>query len=181
MPRYFEDFHVGDEVVTPGRTIFEADVVNFFYLSGDQNEAHSNLEVARRSGLDGPSVQWNLVFALVAGLIMRSGLYTGDGPLTGPVEARPAGVPPEGPILAQGTAGSGLGAGTGSGVGYHGFQFNNLRPVRVGDTIHCVVRIGALRDLGERGVYRRDVSVYNQRGELVQLGWHEMEIAKRGS
>src|SRR3954463_15628841 len=31
MPRYFEDYQVGDEVVTPARTIFETDVVNFFY------------------------------------------------------------------------------------------------------------------------------------------------------
>ena len=40
MPRYFEDYQVGDEVVTPARTIFETDVVNFFCLSGDQNESH---------------------------------------------------------------------------------------------------------------------------------------------
>lgn len=51
---------MGDEVVTPARSIFEADVVNFFYLSGDQNESHSNLEVSRQRGLEGPSVQWNL-------------------------------------------------------------------------------------------------------------------------
>jgi acyl dehydratase len=180
MPRYFEDYRVGDEAVSPGRTIFEADVVNFFYLSGDQNEAHSNLEVAHQIGLKGPSVQWNLVFALVAGLLMRSGFYTGDGPLGGPVSTRPIGPQaqvPEGPKLAEGTAGSGPGDGTG--VGYHGFQFNNLRPVVVGDTIWCVVRVGALRDLGDRGVCRRDVSVYNQRDELIAVGWHEMEVAKR--
>src|SRR5919202_221212 len=109
MPRYFEDFHVGDEVVTPGRTIFEADVINFFYLSGDQNEMHSNLEVARRAGLDGPSVQWNLIFALVAGLIMRSGLYTGEGPLEAARSVGPPAQPPGGMALAEGTAGSSLG------------------------------------------------------------------------
>ena len=63
MPRYFEDYQVGDEVVTPARTIFETDVVNFFCLSGDQNESHSNLELARSRGQEHTAVQWNLVFA----------------------------------------------------------------------------------------------------------------------
>jgi acyl dehydratase len=35
MPRYFEDLAVGDRIVTPARTITEADVVQFAQLTGD--------------------------------------------------------------------------------------------------------------------------------------------------
>ena len=42
MPRgmYFEEFEIGIEVVSPGRTITEADVVAFAGLSGDFNQLH---------------------------------------------------------------------------------------------------------------------------------------------
>lgn len=35
MGRYFEDFRVGEEIFSAGRTITEADVVNFAGISGD--------------------------------------------------------------------------------------------------------------------------------------------------
>ena len=67
------------------------------------------------------------------------------------------------------------------GVAYRGFQFVNLKPVRVGDTIHAHVRVGAKLELGpeKRAVIRRDVRVFNQRGELVQEGWHEMDSPRK--
>lgn len=37
MPRYFEDLEVGDGFESPGRTLTEADVVNFCAISGDQD------------------------------------------------------------------------------------------------------------------------------------------------
>src|SRR6059058_3397931 len=41
---YFEDFGIGVEHVTRGRTITEADIVNFAGLSGDFMELHTNEE-----------------------------------------------------------------------------------------------------------------------------------------
>ncbi len=178
MPRHFEDYEIGDEVVTPARTIFEADVVNFFYLSGDQNEAHSNLEVSRQRGLEGPSVQWNLVFALVAGLLSRSSFYNATGPMLAHERAkRSAWGPGTPPSL---VASEGTGASTEFKVGYRGFHFVNLLPVRVGDTLRAHVRVGAKRELSaDKAVMRRDLRVFNQRNELVQEGWHEMESPRR--
>jgi acyl dehydratase len=178
MPRHFEDYQIGDEVVTPARTVFEADVVNFFYLSGDQNEAHSNLEWARLRGLQGPSVQWNLVFALVAGLLSRSAFYNASGPILPHERAKTSAWGPDMPPGAVKPEGTGLGEG--GAVGYRGFHFVNLRPVKVGDTLHAHVRAGAKREMGpDKAFMRRDVRVFNQRGELVQEGWHEMESPRR--
>ena len=42
--RYFDDFEVGSEFVTPARTITQTDIVNFACLSGDFNEVHTNFE-----------------------------------------------------------------------------------------------------------------------------------------
>jgi len=178
MPRHFEDYEIGDEVVTPARTIFEADVVNFFYLSGDQNEAHSNLEVSRQRGLEGPSVQWNLVFTLVAGLLSRSAFYNATGPILAHERAKKSAWGAGMPASAVTSEGSGLGADTK--VGYRGFHFVNLRPVKVGDTLRAHVRVGAKLDLSPaKAVMRRDMRVFNQRDELVQEGWHEMESPRR--
>ena len=75
--------------------------------------------------------------------------------------------------------GTGL-AGATQGVGYRGFHFVNLRPVRVGDTLHAHCRVGEKRELGpQKAFMRRDLRVFNQRGELVQEGWHEMECPRR--
>ena len=178
MPRHFEDYQVGDEVITPARTIFEADVVNFFYLSGDQNESHSNLEFSRQRGQQGPSVQWNLVFTLVAGLLSRSAFYNASGPILPHERAKKSAWGPDMPpvrVLSPGT-----GVGLESAVGYRGFHFVNLRPVKVGDTLHAHCRVGDKFELANgKAVIRRDVRVFNQRDELVQEGWHEMESPRR--
>lgn len=178
MARFFEDYEVGDEVVTPARSIFEADVVNFFYLSGDQNEAHSNLEVARQRGLESPSVQWNLVFTLVAGLLSRSTFYNASGPILPHERAKKSAWGPDMPKSLVTSEGSGLPAD--SKVGYRGFHFINLRPVKVGDTLRAHVRVGAKLELSAtKAAMRRDIRVFNQRDELVQEGWHEMESPRR--
>jgi acyl dehydratase len=175
MPRHFEDYQLGDEVITPARTIFETDVVNFFYLSGDQNEAHSNLELARARGEEHTSVQWNLVFALVAGLLSRSLFYNASGPILAHERAKKSAWG-ENEKPGVWTSPGGLSA---SQVGYRGFHFVNLGPVKVGDTIHAHVRVGAKLEIAGKAVIRRDVRVFNQRGELVQEGWHEMDSPRK--
>jgi acyl dehydratase len=39
---YFEDIHVGERLVTRGRTITEADIVGFAALTGDYNPMHTD-------------------------------------------------------------------------------------------------------------------------------------------
>ena len=44
---YWEDFGIGQTLVTPKRTITSTDIVNFACLSGDFNEVHTNWEYAK--------------------------------------------------------------------------------------------------------------------------------------
>jgi len=44
---YFEEFEVGYEIVSAGRTITEADIVNFAALTGDWTQIHVNADYAK--------------------------------------------------------------------------------------------------------------------------------------
>jgi 3-hydroxybutyryl-CoA dehydratase len=44
---YFEEFEVGYEIVSAGRTISETDIVNFAALTGDWTQIHVNAEYAK--------------------------------------------------------------------------------------------------------------------------------------
>lgn len=53
MHMFFEDFGVGQSYQSPGRTISEADVVNFAAFSGDWFPLHTDEEYSRgRSSLE---------------------------------------------------------------------------------------------------------------------------------
>ena len=69
--RYFEDFIIGEEVVTAGRTITETDIVNFAAFTGDWYELHSNREFAARTQFGQRIAHGALVFAVATGLAMR--------------------------------------------------------------------------------------------------------------
>lgn len=79
IPRglYLEDFEIGKEYVSPGRTITEADVVAFAGLSGDYNPMHTDEEFAKK-GLFGTRIAHGaLGFAISTGLSNQMGLYEG--------------------------------------------------------------------------------------------------------
>ncbi len=65
---YFEDFSVGDGATTQGRTITEADIVNFAALTGDWNSIHVDREYAAK-GMFGERIAHGLL-----GLSVASGL-----------------------------------------------------------------------------------------------------------
>ncbi len=74
---YFEDFQVGEEVVTQGRTITEADIVNFAGVSGDFNAIHTDAEYAKTS-LVGERVAHGLLgLSVASGLGMQLGFLDG--------------------------------------------------------------------------------------------------------
>lgn len=74
---YFEDMHVGDTMVTPGRTITETDLVNFCGLSGDFNELHSNEEYSRKDRFGHRIAHGLLGLAVASGLAARLGFMEG--------------------------------------------------------------------------------------------------------
>ena len=75
--RYFEDFRVGEVLVTGQRTITSTDIVNFACLSGDFNDVHTNHEYARNTPFGEPIAHGPLVFAVAAGLNYASGVNDG--------------------------------------------------------------------------------------------------------
>jgi len=67
---YFEDMHIGDKVVSVGRTVTEADIVNFAGLSGDYNTIHTDAEFAKGS-IAGQRIAHGLL-----PLVISAGLFT---------------------------------------------------------------------------------------------------------
>ena len=68
---YFDDVEVGQEWESLGRTITEADIVNFAGLSGDFNPIHIDHQFARTTPFRRPIAHGLLVFSIASGL----GLY----------------------------------------------------------------------------------------------------------
>jgi acyl dehydratase len=68
--QYFEDIQVGDEYLSPGRTVTEADIVAFAGLSGDYNVLHTDAEFMK-SSIFGERIAHGLL-----GLSISSGLGT---------------------------------------------------------------------------------------------------------
>lgn len=75
--KYFEDFEIGQEFISPARTITLTDIVNFACLSGDFNEVHTNFEYCKTSPFGEPIAHGPLVYAVMAGLQYASGLNDG--------------------------------------------------------------------------------------------------------
>lgn len=68
---FFDDVEVGQEWVSQGRTVTEADIVNFAGLSGDYNPIHMDHEFAKSTPYRRPIAHGVLVWAIGSGL----GLY----------------------------------------------------------------------------------------------------------
>jgi 3-hydroxybutyryl-CoA dehydratase len=65
---YFDDVEVGQEWESSGRTVTEADVVNFAGVSGDFNPIHMDHEFAKTTPFRRPIAHGLLVFAIASGL-----------------------------------------------------------------------------------------------------------------
>jgi 3-hydroxybutyryl-CoA dehydratase len=68
---YFEDYAIDDVRTSRGRTITEADIVNFAGLSGDFVELHMNEEYARRGPFGKRIAHGALVFSISTGLMVQ--------------------------------------------------------------------------------------------------------------
>jgi 3-hydroxybutyryl-CoA dehydratase len=59
------------------------------------------------------------------------------------------------------------------------FDLHPRLPVRVGDTIHCRIRVAAKRPMKEGGVVVEQRQMVNQRGEVVQESEYKLLVARR--
>lgn len=73
--RAFEDFAVGDVVVTNGRTIEMSDILTFAGLTGDHYPLHTDEEFARGTRFGGRIAHGPLTFSIAVGLMALSGFY----------------------------------------------------------------------------------------------------------
>jgi 3-hydroxybutyryl-CoA dehydratase len=74
---YFEQFEVGMEVITSGRTITETDIVNFAGLSGDFNYIHTNAVAAEATPFGQRVAHGMLVASIATGLAVQQGFIDG--------------------------------------------------------------------------------------------------------
>ena len=80
--RYFEDFTVGEELVTTGRTISEAMVDAFAGVTGDFSYAHTD-EVAMQSTEFGERIAHGLLsLCVMQGLVWQTGYTSQTGTAT---------------------------------------------------------------------------------------------------
>jgi acyl dehydratase len=75
--RYYEDFVVGEIADTPGRTVTEADLVNYAGISGDFNPLHTDAEFASRTLFGQRIAHGPLGFSILMGLLGRLGHLDG--------------------------------------------------------------------------------------------------------
>lgn len=74
---YFEEFEIGQNLVTAGRTITESDIIRFAGLTGDFNQIHTDAEYAA-AGPFGERVSHGLlVQAIAVGLAVQTGVIEG--------------------------------------------------------------------------------------------------------
>jgi 3-hydroxybutyryl-CoA dehydratase len=72
MHLYFDDVEIGQEWISPGRTVTEADIVNFAGLSGDFNPIHIDHEFAKTTPFRRPVAHGMLIWAIGSGLGVNS-------------------------------------------------------------------------------------------------------------
>lgn len=73
---YFEDYTLGEKMVSPARTITETDIVNFAMIVGDWHPIHINKEYAKTTPFGERIAHGMLTLTLGTGLLMWMGPNT---------------------------------------------------------------------------------------------------------
>jgi acyl dehydratase len=77
LRHHFEDFAVGDEVRTAGRTVDIGDITLFAGLTGDHYPLHTDEEYGRGTQFGGRIASGPLTYGIATGLVALSG-FLGD-------------------------------------------------------------------------------------------------------
>ena len=76
---WFEDFKVGEERLSPGRTITETDLVNFSGLTGDYSQVHTDEEFCKKTEFGTRIAHGLLGLSIAQGLAWRTNYTQGTG------------------------------------------------------------------------------------------------------
>ncbi len=76
---WFEDFKVGEERLSPGRTITETDLVVFAGLTGDFSQVHTDEEFCKRTEFGTRIAHGLLGLSIAQGLCWRTNYTQGTG------------------------------------------------------------------------------------------------------
>jgi len=71
---YFEEFEVGQKIISVGRTVTESDIVIFAGLSGDFNQIHTDVEYSKATQYGRRVAHGLLGMSIASGLAMRTGI-----------------------------------------------------------------------------------------------------------
>jgi len=70
---FFEEFEIGYQVTSPGRTVTETDIVMFAGVAGDFNPLHTDAEFAKKTPFGARVAHGLLGLAMASGLALRLG------------------------------------------------------------------------------------------------------------
>src|SRR3989304_6602472 len=74
---YFEEFEIGQRVVSTARTITETDIVLFASLSGDFNQIHIDAEFSKKTPFGARVAHGLLGLSIASGLVVQTGFMEG--------------------------------------------------------------------------------------------------------
>ena len=77
MGLYFEEFNVGQKIVTEKRTITESDIMTFAALTGDNNRIHTDPEFSKTTVFGQQVAHGLLGLSIASGLAWRTGILDG--------------------------------------------------------------------------------------------------------
>jgi len=77
MAQYFEDFFVGQKMVTEKRTLTESDIMEFARLTGDDNRIHTDAEFSKTTPFGQQIAHGLLGMSIALGLTWQTGLMDG--------------------------------------------------------------------------------------------------------
>lgn len=75
--KYFQEFEIGQEIITAGRTITESDLVQFANLTGDTNPMHTDAEYSKTTMFGERIAHGMLGLSYMLGLLWPLGFMEG--------------------------------------------------------------------------------------------------------
>ena len=75
---HFEEFEVGQKMITAARTVTEADIVNFAGVTGDFNQIHTDAVYAAQDTFGQRIAHGLLIQSIAVGLVVQSGMIEGS-------------------------------------------------------------------------------------------------------